>query len=113
MSKTLYIIDGHSHIYAAFYALRDLRSFSGEPTNATFGFLAMLLKLLRSKKPDMVVVAMDSKGPTFRHEQFADYNANRPAIPEAFARGRNEALACVGLLPRGAGLEQVERHVNH
>ncbi|GAH84680.1 unnamed protein product, partial [marine sediment metagenome] len=51
MTKTLYIIDGHSHIYAAFYALRDLTSPSGEPTNATFGFLGMLLKLLRTKQP--------------------------------------------------------------
>ncbi len=85
MTKTLYIIDGHSHIYAAFYALRDLTSPSGEPTNATFGFLAMLLKLLRTKKPDMLAVAMDSKGPTFRHEQFGQYKANRPEMPDELA----------------------------
>lgn len=82
MSKTLYIIDGHSYIYAAFYALRNLTSPSGEPTNATFGFLATLLKLLRTKRPDMLILAMDSPGPTFRHEQFAQYKANRPAMPE-------------------------------
>ena len=82
MTKTLYIIDGHSHIYAAFYALRDLTSPSGEPTNATFGFLAMLFKLLRTRQPDMLAVAMDSEGPSFRHEQFPQYKANRPPMPD-------------------------------
>ena len=65
MNTTLYIIDGHSYIYAAFYALRSLTSPSGEPTNATFGFLGTLLKLLRTRNPDIVVLAMDSPGPTF------------------------------------------------
>lgn len=82
MTKKLYIIDGHSHIYAAFYALRNLTSPSGEPTNATFGFLNMLLKLLRSKHPDMVAVAMDSPGPTFRHQQLDQYKANRQEMPD-------------------------------
>ena len=82
MTKKLYIIDGHSHIYAAFYALRNLTSPSGEPTNATFGFLAMILKLLREKQPDMLAVAMDSAGPTFRHEQFDQYKANRQEMPD-------------------------------
>ena len=85
MSKTIYIIDGHSHIYAAFFALRNLTSRSGEPTNATFGFLGMLLKLLRTKNPDQIAVAMDSEGPTFRHQQFDQYKANRPEMPEDLA----------------------------
>ena len=85
MTKTLYIIDGHSHIYAAFYALRNLTSPSGEPTNATFGFLGTILKLLRTKQPDMVAVAMDSAGPTFRHEQFEEYKANRQEMPDDLA----------------------------
>lgn len=55
---------------------------SGEPTNATFGFLGTLLKLLRTRKPDKLVLTMDSPGPTFRHQQFDQYKANRPAMPE-------------------------------
>ena len=82
MSQTLYIIDGHSYIYAAFYALRNLTGPSGEPTNATFGFLGTMLKLLRTKRPDVVILAMDSPGPTFRHEQYEKYKANRPAMPD-------------------------------
>ena len=82
MSNTLYIIDGHSYIYAAFYALRNLTSPSGEPTNATFGFLGTLLKLLRTRRPDKLVLTMDSPGPTFRHQQFEQYKANRPAMPD-------------------------------
>ena len=86
MSNTLYIIDGHSYIYASFYAVRDLTSPSGEPTNATYGFMGTLLKLLKSRRPDKLVVTMDSPGPTFRHEQFAEYKANRPAMPEELPR---------------------------
>jgi DNA polymerase-1 len=70
MAKTLYIIDGHAHIYAAFYApmSQKLSSPAGEPTKATYIFTSMLLRLLQSKKPDMLVVAMDSKEPSFRKE---------------------------------------------
>ena len=82
MSNTLYIIDGHSYIYAAFYALRNLTSPSGEPTNATFGFLGTLLKLFRTRRPDKLVLTMDSPGPTFRHRQFDQYKANRPPMPD-------------------------------
>ena len=98
MSKSLYIIDGHAHIYAAFYAVRGLRSPSGEPTNATYGFLGMLLKLLRTRTPDILVVAMDSPGPTFRHQQFAEYKANRPAMPEELSCQIDRIQELLGLL---------------
>ncbi len=83
MSKTLYIIDGHAHIYAAYYApMRPLTSPSGEPTKATYVFTSMLIGLLSRERPDMVVVALDSKAPTFRHEMYPEYKANRPPMPD-------------------------------
>jgi DNA polymerase-1 len=81
--KNLYIIDGHGHIYAGYYApMRPLNSPSGEPTKATYIFTMAVLGLIERKKPDMLVVAMDSKGPTFRHEMYADYKAHRPPMPD-------------------------------
>ena len=88
MSKTLYIIDGHAQIYAAFYApmAANLTAPSGEPTKATFIFTTMLLKLLRERRPDMIAVAMDAPGPSFRHEIYPEYKANRPPMPDDLIR---------------------------
>ncbi len=84
MSKTLYIIDGHAQIYAAYYAPMgsNLTAPGGEPTKATYIFTTMLLKLIHERKPDMLVVAMDAPGPSFRHEMYEAYKANRQAMPE-------------------------------
>jgi DNA polymerase-1 len=83
MSKNLYIIDGHAHIYAAYYAkMRPLTSPSGELTQATYIFTSAILGLIKNRKPDMLVVAMDSKGPTFRKEMYSDYKAHRPPMPD-------------------------------
>jgi DNA polymerase-1 len=83
MAKKLYIIDGHAHIYAAYYApMRPLTSPSGEPTKAVYVFTTAVLGLLERDKPDMLVVAMDSKGPTFRTKIYTEYKAHRPPMPE-------------------------------
>ncbi len=83
MAKTLYIIDGHAHIYAAYYArMRPLNSPSGEPTNATFIFTTALVGLIQRQKPHMLVVAMDSKEKTFRNDIYAEYKAHRPPMPD-------------------------------
>ncbi len=84
MAKTLYIIDGHAHIYAAYYApiSQKLSSPTGEPTKAIYIFTTMILKLLETKKPDMLVVAMDSKEPSFRREIYKEYKAHRQPMPE-------------------------------
>ena len=83
MSKKLYIIDGHAHIYSAYYApMRPLTGPSGEPTKAAFVFTNTLLGLLDRAKPDMLVVTMDSKAPSFRVDMYADYKAHRPPMPE-------------------------------
>jgi DNA polymerase-1 len=83
MAKKLYIIDGHAHIYAAYFArMSPLTSPSGEPTKATYIFTAAVLGLIQRLKPDMLAVALDSKAPTFRREIYTEYKANRPPMPD-------------------------------
>jgi len=84
-TKTVYLVDASSYIHRAYHAIRGLSNSRGLPTNAIFGFTKMLMKLLDDKSPDYVAVAFDAKGPTFRHEIFADYKANRPPMPEDMA----------------------------
>jgi DNA polymerase-1 len=80
----LFLIDGYSNIFRAFYAIRNLSNSRGEPTNAVYGFVQMLRKLLREEKPELVGVALDV-GKTFRNEKFEDYKANRRPMPEDLA----------------------------
>ncbi|MHC4423677.1 MAG: PIN domain-containing protein, partial [Planctomycetota bacterium] len=84
MAKKLYIIDGHAHIYAAYYApmRQKLTSPAGEPTKAAYIFTTALLGLIQRKNPDMLAVAMDSKAPTFRSEIYPEYKAQRPPMPD-------------------------------
>ena len=84
MARTLYIIDGHAHIYAAYYApmRQQLTSPSGEPTKATYIFTTAILGLIERQKPDLLAVAMDSKVPTFRNRMYPEYKAHRPPMPE-------------------------------
>ena len=84
MSKELYIIDGHGLIFSAYYApmRQNLTSPSGVPTKAVYIFTNTLLGLIKNKKPDMLVVAMDSKGKTFRSDIYPEYKAQRPPMPE-------------------------------
>jgi DNA polymerase-1 len=79
---TLFLIDGSNYIYRAFYAIRELSNSKGFPTNAIYGFTNMLMKLCRDREPDYIVVVFDSKGPTFRHEAYGEYKANRKAMPD-------------------------------
>ncbi|MBN1845834.1 MAG: DNA polymerase I [Sedimentisphaerales bacterium] len=81
--ETLYLLDGHALIYAAYYAplQQNLTAPNGEATKAVYIFTTMLLKLLKEHKPDRLAVAMDSAGKTFRHEMYRPYKANRPAMP--------------------------------
>ena len=78
----LYIIDGNSYIYRAFYAIRGLSTSYGLPSNAVFGFANMLMKVIKEKSPDMVAIAFDPKGPTRRHAEFKEYKAHRPPMPK-------------------------------
>ncbi|MBI4211620.1 MAG: DNA polymerase I, partial [Deltaproteobacteria bacterium] len=82
MTKKLYIIDGANYVYRAFYAIPSLTNSKGLPTNALYGFTQMLLALVREEKPDYMVIAFDTKEPTFRDEMYAEYKANRKAPPD-------------------------------
>ncbi len=77
----LFLIDGYSNIFRAFYAIRNLSNSRGEPTNAVYGFLTMLKKLLREEDPELIGVALEG-GRTFRSDKFEDYKANRRPMPE-------------------------------
>ncbi len=79
---TLYLIDGNSYVYRAFYAIRGLTSSSGVPTNAVFGFTNMIFKILKEKKPDYFGIVFDAPGPTHRHEMYEEYKAHRPSMPD-------------------------------
>ena len=78
----LFLIDGSSYLYRAFFAIGHLSNSKGLPTNATYGFTQMLLKVLKEHRPDYLAVIFDSKAPTFRSEVYKEYKANRPAMPE-------------------------------
>ena len=80
--RTVYLIDGSAYIYRAYHAIRGLSNSKGLPTNAAFGFTRMLIKLIEDRSPEYVVMFFDAKGPTFRHEIYPDYKANRPPMPE-------------------------------
>jgi DNA polymerase-1 len=84
MEERLYIIDGHGLIYRAYYAFirRPLITTKGENTSAIFGFMRMILKLIRDENPHYVVCVFDSKQPTFRHKLYPAYKAKRLKAPE-------------------------------
>lgn len=84
--QTIMLVDGHGLAYRAFHALPEtLATAAGEPTNAVYGFTAMLLDALQQHKPDYVVVSFDV-GRTFRHDHFDDYKANRVPMPDDLRR---------------------------
>lgn len=80
--KKLFLIDGNSFCYRAFYAIASLGTSKGQPTNAVYGFVAMLNKILKSQKPDYIIVSFDRKEPTFRHKKFEGYKIHRKPMPD-------------------------------
>jgi DNA polymerase-1 len=83
--KRLFLIDGHSLLYRAYYAIRHLSNSQGFPTNAIFGFLGMMKKIQEKESPTHLGIVFDAKGPTIRHEAFQAYKANRKPMPEDLA----------------------------
>jgi DNA polymerase-1 len=83
--ETVFLIDGSAFLYRAFHAIQHLSTAKGHPTNATYGVTRILMKLIREKNPTYAAVFFDVKGPTFRHEKYADYKANRPPMPDEMA----------------------------
>jgi DNA polymerase-1 len=82
----LLLLDGHSLAYRAFFALpaENFATATGQPTNAVYGFTAMLINVLRDERPTHLAVAFDRSEPTFRHEQYVEYKANRKETPADF-----------------------------
>lgn len=84
--ERLLIVDGHAIMYRSFYAIRGLATSGGFPTNAIYGFLQSLERVMEEFPSTHVVLAMDSKGKTVRHEEFEEYKANRPEMPEELSQ---------------------------
>lgn len=81
MKKKLYLVDGSSFLYRAYFALPYLSTKKGLPTRVVFGFIKMLNKVLAEHNPDYLAIVFDPKGPTFRHEMLKEYKIKRPPMP--------------------------------
>jgi DNA polymerase-1 len=103
---TLYLVDGSSYLYRAFHALPQLSNSQGEPTGALLGVANMLKRLVNEEDPEFIAVVFDARGPTFRHELFAEYKANRPPMPRELRQQVEPILEFTRLL--GLPLLQVE-----
>ena len=75
--KKFYVIDGNAYIHRAYHALPPLTTSSGQMVNAVYGFVRMLLKIMRQEKPDYLACCFDFPSPTFRHKEFPEYKATR------------------------------------
>ena len=83
ITKKLILIDGHALVHRAFHALPPtMASPNGIPTNAIYGFVSVLIKTIKDLKPEYIVATFDLAGPTFRHEEFAEYKAHREKAPD-------------------------------
>ncbi len=82
MLKRFFIIDGHSQLYQAFYAISGLTTPAGQPINAVYGFTRALRKIIKEYNPDYMAVAFDAKGPTFRHVEYKEYKIHRKPTPD-------------------------------
>lgn len=107
--EKLVLIDGHSILNRAFYGVPDLTNSAGLHTNAVFGFLNILFKILEEEAPDYLAVAFDVKAPTFRHEIYKEYKGTRKPMPQELREQvpvLKEVLAAMGIqMVEKAGLE--------
>ncbi len=84
-NKHLYLIDATAFCYRAFYALSGLATSFGQPTNAVFGFIVMLNKVMKEHAPELLGICFDVSRETFRQKKFAEYKINRPPMPEGLS----------------------------
>ncbi len=99
-NRRLFLIDGSSQMYRAYHGIRGLTGPDGRSTNAVFGFITMLRKLIADEQPELIAAAFDLRGPTFRHELAVDYKANRKPMPDDLAEQIplvHEACAAFGV----------------
>jgi|SaaInlStandDraft_6_1057023.scaffolds.fasta_scaffold08584_4 DNA polymerase I len=83
--KTFYLVDASSLFFRAYYAIPPMNNDEGLPTNALYGFLSMIIKILKESKPDYLAFCMDRREPSFRKEIYPEYKANRSEMPEDLA----------------------------
>ncbi|MBQ8527038.1 MAG: DNA polymerase I [Lachnospiraceae bacterium] len=101
MEQKLVLIDGHSILNRAFYGVPDLTNPEGLHTNAIYGFLNIMFKILEEEKPQYLAVAFDLKAPTFRHKRYAAYKGTRKPMPDELRQQvpvMKEVLAAMGIL---------------
>ena len=107
--EKLVLIDGHSILNRAFYGVPDLTNSEGLHTNAVYGFLNILFKILEEEKPDYLTVAFDVHAPTFRHEIYKEYKGTRKPMPQELREQVpviKEVLGAMGIrMMEQAGLE--------
>ena len=99
-NRRLFLIDGYSQVYRAYHGIRGLTGPDGQSTNAVFGFITMLRKLIDDEQPELIAAAFDLRGPTFRHEMADDYKANRLPMPDDLVEQIplvHEACAALGV----------------
>ncbi len=96
--EPVFLIDGSSFFYRSFHANPDLKRSDGFPTNALYGVLRVLTRLLREEKPRYVGFFLDGRGPTFRHRLYPKYKANRPPMPEPLAAQITPLVRAVELM---------------
>jgi len=94
----LFLVDGSAFFYRGYHAYQNISRSDGFPTNALFMVLRLLLRLLREESPEYAVFFLDGHGPNFRHDIYADYKANREAMPEPLAKQVEPLLTGVKLL---------------
>ena len=101
MSGKMVLIDGHSILNRAFYGIPELTNAEGLHTNAVYGFLNILFKILDEEKAQYLAVAFDLKAPTFRHKMYPDYKGTRKAMPDELREQvpvMKEVLTAMGCL---------------
>ena len=107
--EKLVLIDGHSILNRAFYGVPDLTNSAGLHTNAVYGFLNIMFKILEEEKPDYLTVAFDVHAPTFRHEIYKEYKGTRKPMPQELREQvpvMKEVLSAMGIkIMEQAGLE--------
>ncbi len=104
--KNIMILDGHSLAFRAYHALPVLNAPDGTPTNVIAGFMNMLSRLENDVRPDCIAAVFDAPGPTFRHELYLDYKAQRKPTPEDF-------LYAPGNKPLTGSLDTMEKYANN
>jgi DNA polymerase-1 len=106
VKKRLLLIDGHSMVYRAFYALpaENFKTSNGQPTNAIYGFASMIINLIKEEKPTHIAVAFDVSRKTFRTEKFPEYKATRASTPDEF----RSQLSYINELVDAFGIKHLE-----